>query len=69
MCKISKARIKLHNAKSIILTDLDKNVIQEFQSMSALGLYLKADRSTLAKYRDNGNLFRGLYYIISKLKT
>ena len=57
------ARFKSPNAKSVILTDSNHKVIQEFKSMTALALYLKADRARLAEFRISGELFRGLYYI------
>jgi hypothetical protein len=61
---IALARPKSHNAKSILLEDLNKNTTQEFKSMTALSLFLKADKGTLAKYRDSGELFRGIYKIL-----
>jgi hypothetical protein len=63
--EIAKTRIKLHNAKPVILTDSNHELIQNFESMTALALYLKADKGNLAKYRDTGKLFRNSYYIKS----
>jgi group I intron endonuclease len=56
-------RNKPNNAKPIILFDSNKVMIQEFKSITELSAYLKADKATLAKYRNTGTLFRGLYYI------
>lgn len=61
--EIAKSRTKLHNAKPIILTDSNYNIIQKFDSMTALSLYLKADKANLAKHRDLGKFFRNFYYI------
>jgi len=57
------ARSKSPNALSVLLTDANHKTIQEFKSMTALSLYLKADKAKLAQYRISGELFRGLYYI------
>jgi len=65
LSEIAKARPKSPNAKSVILSDSNHIFIQEFKSMTALSLFLKADKGTLAKYRELGKLFRGLYYIKS----
>lgn len=61
----------LHNAKPAALADSNHELIQEFKSMTALALYLKADRVRLAKFKISRELFRGpprggrtgLYYI------
>jgi len=63
LSEIAKARPKSHNARSVILTDSNHNFIQEFKSMTALSLYLKADKANLAKHRILGKLFRNSYYI------
>lgn len=60
---IAKNRTKLHRSTPVILTDSEHNLIQEFKSMSALALFLKADRARLAECRDNNLLFRNKYYI------
>ena len=61
--EIAIARPKSPNAKSVILTDSNHKIIQEFKSMTALSLYLKADKAKLAQHRESGKLFRDLYYI------
>lgn len=63
LSELAKARPKSNNAKSVILTDSNHEIIQEFDSMTALSLYLKADKANLAKHRDLGKLFRNSYYI------
>lgn len=63
LSELAKARPKSNNAKSVILTDSNNEVIQKFDSMTALSLYLKADKANLAKHRDLGKLFRNSYYI------
>lgn len=63
LSEIAKARPKSPNAKSVILTDSEHNFIQEFKSMTALSLYLRADKAKLAEYRNKGILFRDKYYI------
>lgn len=63
LSEIALARTKLHNAKPVILTDSSNQIIKKFDSMTALSLHLKADKATLAKYRDSGRLFRNFYYI------
>lgn len=65
LSELAKARPKSNNAKSVILTDSNYEIIQEFDSMTALSLYLKADKANLAKHRDLGKLFRNSYYIKS----
>lgn len=65
LSEIAKARPKSHNAKSVILTDSDHNLIQELKSMTALSLYLRADKAKLAECRNKGTLFRDKYYIKS----
>jgi hypothetical protein len=49
----------LHNAKPA--ADSNHKLIQEFKTMTALSLYLKADKAKLAKFRKSGELFRDLY--------
>lgn len=63
LSNIAKARPKSPNAKSVILTDSDHNVIKEFKSMTELSIYLKADKAKLAECRNKGILFRNKYYI------
>lgn len=63
LSEIAKARTKLPYAKPVILTDSNHKIIQKFDSMSALSLYLKADRANLAQHRKLGKLFRNYYYI------
>lgn len=65
LSELAKARPKSNNAKSVILTDSNHEVIQNFDSMTALSLYLKADKANLAKHRNLGKLFRNSYYIKS----
>jgi hypothetical protein len=57
-----------NNHVAVVLQDLNHNTIKEFLSMTALGEFLKADRQRLAKYRESGEPFRGLYYITRKNK-
>jgi hypothetical protein len=66
MSRAALRRTKPNNAKPVFLKNLDNNIIGEFKSMTELSYYLKADKSTLAKYRDSNRLFRKLYYIVSK---
>jgi group I intron endonuclease len=67
MSQVALKRTKSNNAKPIFLKDSNYNIIGDFKSMLELSIYLKADKATLAKYRDSNKLFRGLYYIISKI--
>ena len=66
MSRAALRRTKPNNAKPKKKKNLDNNIIGEFKSMTELSYYLKADKSTLAKYRDSNRLFRKLYYIVSK---
>lgn len=66
MSQAALKRTKPNNAKPVYLKDSDNNILGEFKSMTELSYYLKADKSTLAKYRDSNRLFRKLYYIVSK---
>lgn len=59
-------RIKPNNAKPVLLKDLNQNTIGSFKSITELSYYLKADKATLAKYRNSGSIFRNLYYIFPK---
>jgi group I intron endonuclease len=68
MSQAALKRIKPNNAKPVFLKDLNNNIIGDFQSMTELSLYLKADKATLSKYRDSNKLFRNLYFISSKPK-
>jgi group I intron endonuclease len=67
MSQTALKRVKPNNAKPVFLKDSNNNIIGDFKSMSELSIYLKADKATLAKYRDSNKLFRNLYYIISKI--
>lgn len=67
MSQAALKRTKPNNAKPVFLKDTNKNIIGDFKSMTELSLYLKADKASLAKYRDSNKLFRNLYYIVSKL--
>ena len=67
MSQVALKRIKPNNAKPVFLKDLNNNIIGDFKSITELSIYLKADKATLAKYRDSNKLFRNLYYIVSKL--
>lgn len=67
MSQTALKRVKPNNAKPVLLKDSNNNIIGDFKSMSELSIYLKADKATLAKYRDSNKLFRSLYYIISKI--
>jgi len=60
------ARNKSNNAKPVILLDSNKTTMKEFKSITDLSIYLRADKASLAKYRELGKLFRGLYYIVLK---
>lgn len=66
MSQVAMKRTKPNNAKPVLLKDLNNNIIGDFKSITELSLFLKADKATLAKYRDSNKLFRSLYYIISK---
>lgn len=63
LSEMAKARPISNSAKSVILTDSNHKVIQEFKSMTALSQYLRADKAKLAECRNNGTLFRNEYYI------
>lgn len=67
MSQAALKRIKPNNAKPVFLKDLNNNIIGDFKSITELSIYLKADKATLAKYRNSNKLFRNLYYIVSKL--
>lgn len=67
MSQVALKRTKPNNAKPVFLKNLNNNIIGDFKSITELSLYLKADKATLAKYRDSNKLFRNLYYIVSKL--
>lgn len=67
MSQTALKKVKPNNAKPVLLKDSNNNIIGDFKSMSELSIYLKADKATLAKYRDSNKLFRSLYYIISKI--
>jgi|ERR1700761_4146993 group I intron endonuclease len=58
-------RIKPNNAKPVLLQDSYSNTIESFKSITELSFYLKADKATLAKYRDYPKFFRDLYLIKS----
>lgn len=66
MSQTALKRTKPNNAKPVFLKDSNNNIIGDFKSMSELSIYLKADKATLAKYRNSNKLFRDLYYIIPK---
>lgn len=68
MSQAALKRTKPNNAKPVYLKNLSNYIIGDFKSMTELSIYLKADKATLAKYRDSGKLFRDLYYIVSKEK-
>lgn len=59
-------RTKPNNAKPVFLKDSNNKIIGDFKSMTELSLYLKADKATLKRYRDSSQLFRDLYYVVSK---
>ena len=65
MSQAALKRTKPNNAKPVFLKDTNKNIIGDFKSMTELSIYLKADKASLAKYRDSNKLFRNLYYIVS----
>lgn len=66
MSQAALKRTKPNNARPVFLKDSNNNIIGDFKSITELSFYLKADKATLKKYRDSGNLFRNLYYIVSK---
>ena len=66
MSQAALKRIKPNNAKPVFLKDLNNNIIGDFKSITELSIYLKADKATLAKYRNSNKLFRNLYYIVSR---
>ncbi|PIA12835.1 intron endonuclease, partial [Coemansia reversa NRRL 1564] len=63
------SRGKPGNAMSVILKDIKNNTENTYLSMSDLAKFLKADRATLAKYRNNSQLFRGQYFIIKTINN
>lgn len=65
MKQIALKRTKPNNAKPVLLQDTNKNTIGKFNSITELSSHLRADKATLAKYRDSNQLFRKLFYIES----
>lgn len=47
-----------------VLKNYNNEIIGKFKSMTELSKFLKADKAQLAKYQNEGTLFRGQFYII-----
>lgn len=59
-------KITLSNPKSAILLDSQKNIIQEFNSLTALAKYIGIDPRTAKRYLDTNKLVLN-YYIVSSI--
>jgi hypothetical protein len=59
-------KITLLNSRTIVLLDSQRNIIQEFNSITALAKFIGIDPRTAKKYLDTDKLVLN-YYIVSSI--